>query len=81
MPAKSLQQALVLGVVALVLATGFCLFDAHHAAGGDLCASLLMVATSLLLTFHLTPTGRLAPRWVAAPSIYPSGPPAPPPRA
>jgi hypothetical protein len=39
------------------------------------------MVTGLLLTFHLTLTGRLAPQWVPAPPIYLSGPPAPPPRA
>jgi len=80
-PTRALGRTVALVVIALTVGTGLCPFDTDHAAGGDLCLSLLATTTWLVVSTPLTPTGRCLP--AIAPAYYRYSPdlPLPPPKA
>lgn len=77
-----LRLLIGLAVVVLVAAAGLCLFDPDgaHAAGIDLCLSIVVVAGVPLLPIFLASTGRLAPVRVSVGRLTSLVPLAPPPK-
>jgi hypothetical protein len=81
MPAGTLGRVIALAGIAVILAAGLCVFDAGHAAHGDLCLSFLGTAVGLALLFPLAPIAHLAPALAEPCHPYPPDLPAPPPKA
>ncbi|MBI4590726.1 MAG: hypothetical protein HY725_18025 [Candidatus Rokubacteria bacterium] len=81
MSSRVLGQVLAVVAVIVIAGTGFCLLDADHGAGKDLCHAFLATAIALFAAFTLTPAGHLHPRLATAYRRYPSDLPAPPPKA
>lgn len=81
MQAAMLGRVIALAGIAVILAAGLCVFDAGHAAHGNLCLSFLGPAVGLALLFPLAPMAHLAPALAKAYHRYPPDLPAPPPKA
>ncbi len=77
----AVRRLIALGATALVLAAGLCLFAPDHGAAGDLCASLLALASGLLFALALPLAGGSIAAPAAAYLAYPPDRPCPPPRA
>jgi hypothetical protein len=78
-PREALRRLICVAAIAVVVAAGFCLLDAHESTGVDLCSAAL-VMTAPLGAPLLPLVGTSVPVWLSARTVYPADLPAPPPR-
>ena len=67
--------------IAVVVAAGFCLLDAHGSTSVDLCSAALVITTAPLGALLLPLVGTSVPAWLTARAVSPADRPAPPPKA